>query len=299
MNTLRLVRFVFRIIRALFRASGVGRIRLGNSLLYLPIRKKLYQFIWKFSAPNPDKPLLVGGQKIYGIGPNRGSANGMGLIMDSYEEDSTRLFKEFIHQGMAVIDIGAHVGYYTLLAAKGVGPSGRVYAFEPEPDNFRWLEKNIEVNGHLNVTTVAKAVTDKTGFIKLWLTTSSGAHSIYPHQGGIRQGAEEDHGSGQKNELVEATTIDDFLEAEGWPSIGVIKIDAEGAEHQIFTGMQRLLKRQDDLRIIFEFNRFHFDEIGVNSLEYLQSLQANNFTLHSIGRKKNNRIEFRRHCVPL
>ena len=90
--------------------------------------------------------------------------------------------------------------------------------------------------------------------------------------------------------MVQATTIDDFLEAEGWPSIGVIKIDAEGAEHQIFAGMQRLLKRQDDLRIIFEFNRFRFEEIGVNSLEYLQSLQANNFTLHSIGRKKTKAL---------
>ena len=290
MNTLRLVRFVFRIIRALFRASGIGKIRLGNTPLYVPIRRKLYRFIWKFSAPNADKPLLVEGHKIYGIGPDRGGTNGMGLLMDSYEEDSTHLFKELIQQGMAVIDIGAHVGYYTLLAARGVGPSGRVYAFEPQRDNFRWLKKNIEINGYLNVTTVAKAVTDMTGFLKLWLTTSSGEHSIYPDQGSIRLGAEEDHGSGQKNELVQATTIDDFLEAEGWPSIGAIKIDAEGAEHQVFAGMQRLFKRQDNLKIIFEFNRLRFEEIGVNSLECLQSLQANNFTLHSIGRKKTNAL---------
>ena len=289
MSTLRLARFVFRIIRGLFRASGIGKIRLGNSLLYVPIRKKLYQFIWKYSARNPDKPLLVEGHNIWGIGQNRGGGNGMGLLMDSYEEDSTRLFKEFIQQGMAVIDIGAHVGYYTLLAARGVGSSGRVYAFEPERDNFRWLKKNIEMNGYTNVTTVPKAVTDETGFIKLWLMDSSGGHSIYPEKD-ISHGAQEDNGSGQKKELVETTTIDDFLEAEGWPSIGVIKIDAEGAEHQVFAGMQRLFKRQDNLKIIFEFNRLRFEEIGVNSFECLQSLQANNFTLHSIDRKKTNAL---------
>jgi len=277
MSMLRLQRSIYRKTRALFRASGINKIRLGNTLLYVPIRRKLYRFIWKFSAPDLDKPIEVGGHQICGIGPKRGGLNGMGLLMDSYEEDSTRLFKEFIKQGMTVIDVGAHIGYYTLLAARGVGPSGRVYAFEPEVDNFRWLNKNIEMNGYLNVTTVAKAITDKTGSIKLWLATGSGSHSIYPNQG-----------SSQKKELIEATTIDDFLEAEGWPSIGVIKIDVEGAEKQVFTGMQRLLKRQDDLKIIFEFNRLHFEEIGINSLEFLQSLQANNFTLHSIGRKKTN-----------
>ena len=92
----------------------------------------------------------------------------------------------------------------------------------------------------------------------------------------------------QKNELVKSTTIDDFLEAENWPSIGLIKIDVEGAEYQVFNGMKRLLRKQNNLNIIFEFNRLRFEEIGINPLEFLQSLETNNFKLYSIGRKKAN-----------
>ena len=191
MSMVRLQRRIFKIVRALFRASRIGRIRVGNSLLYIPIRRKLYRFIWKFSAPDPHKPLEVDGHQIYGIGPNRGGCNGMGILMDSYEEATTRIFKELTQQGMVVIDIGAHIGYYTLLAAREAGHSGRVYAFEPEVDNYRWLIKNVEINGYQNVTTVAKAVADRTGSIKLWIGNSSGTHSIYPEAAG-----------GQKSKLI-------------------------------------------------------------------------------------------------
>ncbi len=276
---LRLQRRMFRLARAVFRASGIHRIRVGNLLLYAPIRRSLYRFIWKVSAPDPDIPTEVQGHQICGIGPNRGGTNGMGILMDSYEEDSTRIFKELTQPDANVIDIGAHIGYYTLIAARGVGPNGKVYAFEPEVENYRWLQKNIEINGYQNVTTVSKAVAEKTGSLKLWLGNGSGTHSIYPEPGGS-----------QKNELVEATTIDDFLKAEGWPPIGVIKIDAEGAEPQVFIGMQQLLKHQNKLKIIFEFNRCRFEEIGLNPLNFLQSLQDKDLTLHSIGAKETNAL---------
>ena len=275
MSMLRLQRRIFRLARAIFRESGINRIRVGNSLLYAPIRKNLYRFIWKFSAPDLDKPMEVQGHQICGIGPNRGGANGMGILMDSYEEDSTRIFKELTQPGTTVIDIGAHIGYYTLLAARGVGPSGRVYAFEPEAENYRWLLRNIEINGYKNVTALSKAVAGKTGPLELWLGSGSGTHSIYPEPR-----------DDQKNELVEATTIDDFLEAEGWPVIEVIKMDAEGAEPQVFKGMQRLLDRQDSLKIIFEFNRRGLEDIGHDPLKFLQRLQANKLTLHALGSKE-------------
>jgi len=279
MSMLRLQRWMFRLVRAVFRASGLNRIRVGNSLLYAPIRRSLYRFLWKVSAPDPDIPMEVQGHQICGIGPNRGATNGMGILMDSYEEDSTRMFKELTQPDTTVIDIGAHIGYYTLLAARGVGPSGRVYAFEPEVANYRWLLRNIEINGYENVTAISKAVADKTGPLKLWLGSGSGTHSIYP--------APRDD---QKNELVEATTIDDFLEAEGWPAIEVVKMDAEGAEPQVFKGMQRLLERQDSLKIIFEFNRCGLVDIGHDPLEFLQSLQALKLTLHSLGSKQTRAL---------
>jgi predicted methyltransferase len=67
------------------------------------------------------------------------------MANDRYEPAITRLFQETLQPGMVVIDIGAHVGYYTLLAAKLVGPTGKIYAFEPEPGNNEALNKNIEL----------------------------------------------------------------------------------------------------------------------------------------------------------
>lgn len=68
-----------------------------------------------------------------------------------YEPRETNLFKKIVRHGMTVIDLGANIGYYTLIASKLVGESGKVYAFEPEPDNFNILVKNININNLKNV----------------------------------------------------------------------------------------------------------------------------------------------------
>lgn len=285
---LRLFRGFFKLARAIFRLSRIGKIRIGGELLYVPIRRKLYRFFWKFSAPSLDKPLDIGGHKICGIGPNRGGQNGMGLLMDTYEEDSTRLFNELVQENMNVIDIGAHIGYYTLHAARKVGNSGRVYAFEPENENYKWLLRNIEINNYSNVTASEKAVTDSSGSVKLWLAKGTGSHSLHPNFGEIREETSKESDSVQKNEIVKSTSLDDFLELQGWPIISVIKIDVEGAEPQVFSGMKKLLERQKELKIIFEFNRFNFQNSDISASDFLKSLQEKGFKLFSIGKLKAN-----------
>lgn len=66
---------------------------------------------------------------------------------------------------MTIFDIGANIGYYTLLAESLVGPEGRVFAFEPHPENYEKLKENIEVNGYTNCYLINKAVSDKSGII--------------------------------------------------------------------------------------------------------------------------------------
>ena len=69
-----------------------------------------------------------------------------------HEKTIVNLVKNEIKKGDVVIDIGAHIGYYTVLFAKLVGPEGRVFAFEASPTNFKILKKNVDVNGYQNVT---------------------------------------------------------------------------------------------------------------------------------------------------
>src|SRR5262245_13382224 len=80
-----------------------------------------------------------------------------------FEPFETKLVLENICRGDWVIDVGANIGYYTLLFAQKVGQRGRVFAFEPDPENFELLEHNVRQNGYDNVVLVNKAVAEKTG----------------------------------------------------------------------------------------------------------------------------------------
>ena len=83
-----------------------------------------------------------------------------------YEPFITAFVKDMIKEGDIVIDIGAHIGYYTLLFSKLVGKTGKVFAFEAHPDNFTLLKQNVETNGYTNVVVENKAVSNYNGKIK-------------------------------------------------------------------------------------------------------------------------------------
>jgi FkbM family methyltransferase len=89
------------------------------------------------------------------------------------------LFKGIVKEGMVVVDIGANIGYYTLIAAKLVGKSGIVYVFEPMPSNYECLCKNIEVNGYTNVVLIQKAVSNKYGIAKVWFEKDWSGSFLY------------------------------------------------------------------------------------------------------------------------
>lgn len=83
------------------------------------------------------------------------------LAYGCHEEEETEIFKKHLRGGMTVLDIGANVGYYTLLASDLAGPRGKVYAFEPEPVNYRILCENLKINGTENVAAFPKALSNE------------------------------------------------------------------------------------------------------------------------------------------
>lgn len=99
------------------------------------------------------------------------------LVKGVYEPKTTSLFKKVIREGDIVVDVGAHIGYYTLLASRLVGDTGKVYAFEPEPRNYDLLLKNLELNNVKNVVAIKKAVSNKKGTLKFYLSKISLEHS--------------------------------------------------------------------------------------------------------------------------
>src|SRR5688572_13621160 len=77
-----------------------------------------------------------------------------------WAEAETRLFRELIRPGMVVVDVGANIGYFSLLASTLVGPTGRVYAFEPDPVNCALLRKNVRLNRVTNIEVIESALSD-------------------------------------------------------------------------------------------------------------------------------------------
>jgi FkbM family methyltransferase len=138
-----------------------------------------------------------------------------------------------------VVDIGAHIGAFSVYAAKNA-PKGEVYSYEPQKDNYKQLLKNKALNNLSNIHTFNLAVADKKGSLDLFIGSDNGVNSIYQTD------------STRKVE-VQATTVNDILAHNRLCEIDYLKIDAEGAEYNIILKMPAETLRKIS-RITMEFH---------------------------------------------
>lgn len=202
----------------------------------------------------------------------------------THEEATTALFCKVVKKGDVVVDLGANIGYFTLLAARLVGKEGKVYAFEPEPRNYNYLLKNIQLNGYGNVVAVQKAVADKPGLVKLFICPYDTGHHTIQQYGGIKEYRPEL--AGDKKEFVEIETVrlDDFFEEIATP-INVIKMDVEGAEMLALSGMEQIIRENENLAMFVEFFPLLIREMGQSPEEFTRRiLEDFHFTLFVVGR---------------
>jgi FkbM family methyltransferase len=187
-----------------------------------------------------------------------------------YEPFETRLALQHVREGDSVLDLGANVGYYTLLLARQVGPTGKVYAFEPDPDNFALLVRNVERNGYRNVTMIQKAAAAFAGTTRLYLSgNNSGDHRIH------------DSAPGRPFHEVETVRVDDIL-SDATPRLGLVKMDIQGAEGLALEGMKAVLARSKQVRIVCEFWPWGLRRAGSDPASVLRSLREMNFVLSEI-----------------
>lgn len=188
-----------------------------------------------------------------------------------FEPFETQLVNTQIRKGDIVLDIGANIGYYTLIFARLVGEQGKVFAFEPDPTNFSLLQKNVEINGYKNVELVQEAVSNKTGKLRLYLSEDNkGDHRIY------------DSHDDRESIEIEATRLDDyFRNYDG--VVDFIKMDIQGAEAGAVQGMCDLLTKQKDVRLVTEFWPIGLKRSGVEPDEYLKLLLELGFRLYEVS----------------
>ena len=200
------------------------------------------------------------------------------LRRGSYEEFETELFKQIVESGMTVVDVGANIGYYTLIASRLVGSKGKVYAFEPEPKNFQLLTKNVEINHCRNVTCLQKAVSNRTGKRKLFLDgINLGAHSF------AADNLVPGNPTGQTGILnVDTVTLDQFFHGK---RIDLMKIDAQGAEGLVLDGAKDVLARNRKLKLLLEFWPSGMRSVGTDPWKLLKELAHLDLKIKMIDRE--------------
>jgi FkbM family methyltransferase len=165
------------------------------------------------------------------------------LLMDRYidrtiaiegvfEPDTTRLIGDMVKPGMHVLDVGANVGYYTLLLARAVGPTGRVWAFEPTPTFIRDLRWHVDHNGFRDrVVLLPFGLSDRNASTLISIDDVSATL----HWAG--------DGPAPAQELIELRPLDECVVELGLSRIDFIKVDVDGHEPQLLEGARETLRR--------------------------------------------------------
>ncbi len=168
------------------------------------------------------------------------------LYFDQFEPDTRRFIDAFLRPGDVFLDIGANVGLYTIAAARIVGESGHVHAFEPCSQTFSRLEDNVKLNGLRAVSCHRVALSHENAEAKL--SIAAGGFDAWNSLGKPYMGEE----GGQ--ETVRTVTLDSFAKERGLSGkIALIKIDVEGWEQQVLNGAGDLLSTHDAPAMVVEF----------------------------------------------
>jgi len=184
--------------------------------------------------------------------------------LDDWEPYTEELFQNAITPGSTVLDLGAHHGYFAMLASRHVGTDGIVYAFEPAPENFKIMKTNFELNNLTNVTPVNMAASDKRATVPFYLCKPNDV------QGSLFATLRDN----ESTVPVESMTIDEFL--DGKP-VDVVKMDIEGGEPRALEGMSKTLFKSKDVVLFIEFNHHLLRRAGVDPPDLFHQLDSAGF----------------------
>ncbi|HWX96130.1 MAG TPA: FkbM family methyltransferase [Solirubrobacteraceae bacterium] len=160
------------------------------------------------------------------------------------------VFLSLLAPGAVVFDVGANIGWYSLLAARAVGPTGTVIAFEPSVRNAALVQANAATNGLLNVKTIPAAVTDEDGWAT-FLDNGSLEGRLSKHYSEAQAKRRESHQREPRGSfVVPVLSLDSWIPHSGVGSPSVVKIDVEGAEVGVIRGMTETLRSSGPTLII-------------------------------------------------
>jgi FkbM family methyltransferase len=180
----------------------------------------------------------------------------------------------YLRPGMMVIDVGANIGVYSILAQHRVGDTGCVWAFEPSSESYRRLLKNISLNNCNRVQPVQMALSDRsdTSFV---LQSDPGFGDAY------RYLVPSKSVSNAAGEIVPVTTLDLYASRNGIASADFIKVDVEGCEYMVFAGSRQLLASSPKVVVMFESEPEWCVRAGCRQQDSFDLLRSLDFQLYA------------------
>jgi len=189
-----------------------------------------------------------------------------------WEYSESEFFKKLITKGMNIIDIGANIGYFSILFSKLTGDSGKVFSFEPEPNNFQFLLKNIQANNSSNIIPFNKAVSNYDGKINLFLSRSNiGDHRMinFNSDREVRNRIE-----------IESVKLDTAIPKD--QKIDLIKMDIQGSEMKAIDGMKRILGENNKMVLVTEFWPYAIKQSGYEPEDFFNVLNTYGFKIYTL-----------------
>lgn len=163
--------------------------------------------------------------------------------LGTYEPELQAALRELIQPGAVIYDVGANIGYVSLLLAKAAGETGHVYAFEALPENAERWRKNVELNGmNPRLSLFAGAVTQAAGPVRFLVHASAGM--------GKAAGSAGRDDKYQSEVTVDGISLDEFIYGQGNPPPQAVKMDIEGGEVLALPGMRRVLAEARPLMLL-------------------------------------------------
>ena len=193
---------------------------------------------------------------------------GQRIALEKYEPYETELILRQTKAGNVAVDVGANIGYYTVLLADKVGVTGKVYAFEPDEINFEILKKNVEANKLENVVLVKAAVSDKKGVNYLYKSKDNyGDHKLIKNPLVDKSTSSLKKG-GSLREKVKIVKLDDFVKEK----VNLMKIDTQGWEPMVFEGARKIIERDKPI-IFFEYSPVSYKQAKLDGTKMMSWLK--------------------------
>ncbi len=190
-----------------------------------------------------------------------------------------------LQPGDIFVDAGCNVGYFTLLGAKLVGRTGKVFSFEPSPSTSERCRKNIEINGYPQVSLFQKAVSNVTGIATLYQPETGCDLAT------LRGEVDKKNPASTMQFTVDTICLDTFLPRETAGKIKLVKIDVEGAEFKVLEGMRNILSSPSGPDIICEVNNKFLQEMGTSAIEVIEFLRQLGYFIYLFNGKELSPLE--------